>query len=154
VQHARLAWGCLYVAGFLAWARVFRERVEPRLRRMASAMVGEEVLWSPLSTFPLEVYAWSACGPASRRLEGPLGLAWVGLSFSASLVPILVLSAVLRWTTWIPVRLSEALYLATPALLLTFVALQTRRPRPPAEAAPERSSPLEKPSQQPRRGTS
>jgi hypothetical protein len=123
------AWGCVYLAAYLAWAWVFRARIDPWARRMVGGHLGVEVVWLPASRFPMEMWIWGLAGRAGHRFDSRMALCATAMCFAAAILPTAILCVFLRWTTCLSPHFGHALYLITPPLIAVFVASHMRRTR-------------------------
>src|SRR5689334_13086989 len=119
---ASLSWFAgMYIAAYLAWAKIFRAWLDPWLRSRIGALMGVTIVWVDALRFPMHARIWGVVPPADELTETHVGLLAAGVMFGAAMLPIVALSLVLSLTTWLPERMAHALYLVSVALIVVFL---------------------------------
>jgi hypothetical protein len=118
----------VYITAYVAWASLFRSRIDPWLREHIGSRFGIEVVWVPALSFPVRAWTWGLSRSANERLDSRLALGSAMTCLTAGCLPAAILCALSRWTTYLSPVLGHALYLASTPLLLFFLVSQMQRP--------------------------
>ena len=65
--NAEWTWGCLYLAAYAAWAWLFRSHLDRWARRLLGRRLGVDIVWLPMTTFPLEMWIWGISERGDER---------------------------------------------------------------------------------------